>query len=69
MRADYSNSLTHVPDSGFCPVLAQNWVHNFLMKNASTHKPLYYDMSLDITAFKDRSQKWIDYIEKNDYKW
>ena len=37
-----------------------------------THQPLYnmvhYNTVLDITRFKDGSQKCIDYIEKNDHK-
>ena len=46
----------------------------FLDKNGQTTlQPLYntirYNMVLDITRFKDESQKCVDYILKNDHKW
>ena len=44
-------------------------MHKFsLLINNNTHKPLYntvhYNMVLDITPFKEGSQKYIDYIKK-----
>ena len=47
--------------------------HFHILFIPNTLQPLYYTVryntDLDITRFKDGSQKCIDYIEKNDHKW